>query len=353
MIADPYLATKDIGERRIIVSYHIRTHLPKGNMSCEWYMKNYPLWHSRAFYVFDRNWNNALRHTFTAEEINEWENIKKGINQLKCKKMHLHNTIYTNYTKDKIIELFKDEYVRLKSIPGFGHFTFGKYNKYRKKGSPSEGTIRKFFKTTKNFYIQVTKIYPDIYFDPIMIYTEDDYKYSIEAAYKKYDFISYGILNYSNGYIDANTYAKRYGSVENACKKFNIPYDNETLYSKIFLYVKKIVEELLPSIEIIKEKQWPEWLFYKKPLKVDMFLPFFNLAIEVDGEQHYNPNSIFYKDDPEGFKDQQIRDEIKNVRLPEHNITLIRIRDYEIDDTAEKIRYYVELLKTIQEYCAY
>lgn len=349
MIADPYLATNNIEERKIIVSYHMKTHLSKNNMSCKWYRKNYPLWYGRTCYVFNK-WNNALQYTFTTEEINEWEKIKKEISGIKITKLNIANAIYT---KDKIIELFKSEYIRLKSIPGFGHFTFGKYNKYRKKGSPSEGTIRKFFKTTKNFYIQVTKTYPNIYFDPIMVYTEDDYKYSIEAAYKKYGFISYGILNYDNGYISGRTYIDRYGSIENACKKFNIPYDNENLNSKIFLYVKKIVEELLPSIEIIKEKQWPEWLFYKNPLRVDMFLPIFNLAIEVDGEQHYNPNSIFWKDDPEGFKDQQIRDEIKNVRLPEHNITLIRIRDYEIDDTAEKIKYYVELLKTIQEYCAY
>lgn len=344
MIADPYLATNDIEERRIIVSYHMRTHLPKGNMNCEWYRKNYLLWHSRVFCVFDHNWNNALQYTFTAEEINEWEKIKKEISQLQCKKIHIVNTIYT---KDKIIELFKSEYVRLKSIPGFGHFTFGKYNKYRKKGSPSEKTIRRFFKTLKNFYVQVTKIYPNIYFDPIMIYTEDDYKYSIEAAYKKYGFISYGILNYDNGYISGRTYINKYGSIENACKKFNIPYDNENLNSKIFLYVKKIIEELLPSIEIIKEKQWPEWLFYKDPLSIDMFLPIFNLAIEVDGKQHYDPKSKFWD------KDQPIRDEIKNVRLPEHNITLIRIRDYEIDKTSEIIKPYVELLKTIQEYCAY
>lgn len=349
MIADPYLATKDIEERRIIVSYHMRTHLSKDNMSCGWYRDNYQLWHDRAYYVFDK-WNNALQYTFTTEEINEWEKIKKEINGIKLKKLNIESAIYT---KDKIIELFKDEYIRLKSIPGFGHFSFKKYEKYRDKKSPSKATIQRSFGSVKNFYMQVTKTYLDIYFDPIKIYIEDDYEYSLKAAYKKYGFISFGILNYSNGYIDANTYAKRYGSLENACKKFNIPYDNETLNSKIFLYVKKIVEELLPSIEIIKEKQWPEWLFYKKSLKVDMFLPFFNLAIEVDGEQHYNPKSSFYKDDPEGFKDQQIRDEIKNVRLPEHNITLIRIRDYEIDDTAEKIKYYVELLKTIQEYCAY
>lgn len=344
MIADPYLATNDIKEKKIMISFHVRTHLSKDNMSYTWYRKNYPLWSNRALYIFDSKWNNVLQYTFTTEEINEWEKVKKEICQLKCKKMHIVNTIYT---KDKIIELFKDEYIRLKSILNFRHFSFQKYNKYKSKESPSGKTIIDFFGSLKSFYMQVTKTYPDIYFDPIKPYTEDDCEYALKAAYKKYGFVSCGILNYNNGYISRETYIKKYGSIENACKKFNIPYDNKSLHSKIFLYVKKIVEELLPSIEIIEEKQWPEWLFYKDPLSIDMFLPLFNLAIEVDGRQHYDPKSKFWE------KDQQIRDEIKNVRLPEHNITLIRIRDYEIDDTAEKIKYYVELLKTIQEYCAY
>lgn len=348
MIADPYLATNDIEERRIIVSYHIRTHLPKGNMSYKWYGKNHPLWHSRALNTFNGRWGDALQYTFTTEEINEWEQVKKEICQTKIKK--LHDVIYT---KDKIIELFKDEYVRLKSIPNFGHFSFQKYEKYKNKESPCKKTVQRFFGSVKNFYMQVTKTYPNIYFDPIKPYTEDDCEYALKAAYKKYCVITGGILNSNNGYIDKQAYLKRYSSIEDACKKFNIPYNNESMHSKIFLYVKKIVEELLPSIEIVEEKKWPEWLFYKDPLKVDMFLSFFNLAIEVDGEQHYNPNSSFWKNNSEGFKNQQIRDEIKNVKLPEHNITLIRIRDYEIDDTAEKIKYYVELLKTIQEYCAY
>lgn len=351
MITDPYLATKDIEERKIIVSCHMRAHLSKNNMSRTWYKKKYRLWCNRALYVFNDKWSNALQYTFTTEEISEWEKIKKKTSQSLCKKLCGIN-IYP-HTKNEIIELFKDEYIRLKSIPNFGHFSFTKYNKYKSNKLPSLPTIYKIFGSLKNFYIQVTNTYPDIYFDPISKYTEDDYEYSIKAAYKKHGFISLRTLNYNNGYICGTEYLRKYDSLENACKKFNIPYDNESLHSKIFLYVKKIVEELLPSLEIIEEKKWPEWLFYKDPLSIDMFLPFFNLAIEVDGEQHYDPDSMFNSRKPGRFEIQQECDEIKNVRLPEHNITLIRIRDYEIDKTSEILKPYVELLKTIQEYCAF
>ena len=343
MNTDPYLATKDIEVKKHICSIHMRTHLTSNNMSYRWYEENYPLWLGRVMRLFHKSWNNALRYAFTKEELGIWE---------KCKEVKQKNK-KLKYTDNDVIILFVKEYLRLKSDPNFGHFNVKDYKKYKSKNGPSDTAIIRRFGSFKNFYMHVTSMYPDIYFDPIHPYTEKDFQYSLVHAYKNNGFISYAILDFNKGYICAAAYTREYKSLENACKRFNIPYENTSLHSKIFLYVKKIVEELLPSIEIVEEKQWPEWLFYKDPLSIDMFLPFFNLAIEVDGEQHYDPNSMFNSRRPGRFEIQQECDEIKNVRLPEHNITLIRIRDYEIDDTAEKIRYYVELLKTIQEYCAY
>lgn len=137
-----------------------------------------------------------------------------------------------------------------------------------------------------------------------------------------------------------------------------IPYTNKSKSmpskrSKLFLKVKKAVEKLLQSIEIIEEKKWPKWLFYKNSLSIDMFLPFFNLAIEVDGKQHYYKNSFLNQSNHDTFKDRQMRDKIKNAELPKHNITLIRIKYNEVKRIPEILKYYVDLLKTIQEYCAY
>ena len=84
-----------------------------------------------------------------------------------------------------------------------------------------------------------------------------------------------------------------------------------------------------------------------------MFLPFFNLAIEVDGRQHYDEKSFYNQSSHDTFEDKQARDKIKDIELPKHNITLIRIRYNEIKKIPVIIKPYVDLLKTIQEYCAY
>ena len=195
-------------------------------------------------------------------------------------------------------------------------------------------------------------MYPEIYFDPIKPYTEEDCEYVLNNIYKNYGFVSPCMLEPAKGYISEGVYIKKYGSLKNACSHFNIPYENKNKHSKLFLKVKKTIEKLLPSIEIVEEKKYP-WLVYKDKLSIDMLLPFFNLAIEVDGRQHYDEKSLYNQSSHDTFEDKQMRDKIKNVRLPEHNITLIRIRDYEIDKTSEIFKPYVELLKTIQEYCAY
>ena len=114
MIADPYLATKDIGERRIIVSHHMRTHLPKGNMNCEWYKKNYRLWHSRAYRVFNESWKNALQYTFTEEEINEKiakqaEEVKKPVEEYeKTLSDRQRNYIENNVVIEKLFKFLKE-----------------------------------------------------------------------------------------------------------------------------------------------------------------------------------------------------------------------------------------------------
>lgn len=339
---DQYSATEDIEEKKHLVAEHMKIHLTSKNMSCNWYRENYPLWFNRAMYLFDRKWDNALRYTFTANDLTSWNEYQKYIKVIKR----------TRYTENNTIESFVKEYLRLKSIPGFGFFNFEKYKKYKSKEAPSIGPIRKFFKTIKNFYMHITNMYPDIYFDPIPPYTDDDYKNTLKKAYKDNGVISKDILSRSNGVcIDNTTFVRKYGSLENACKKFGVPYENKSKHSKLFLRVKNIIEKLLPFIDIIEEKQYP-WLIYKDLLSIDMFLPFFNLAIEVDGKQHYE-NSIRFNSKGESLEIRQARDKVKDIELPKHNITLIRIKYNEVKKIPIILKPYIELLKTIQEYCAY
>jgi very-short-patch-repair endonuclease len=60
------------------------------------------------------------------------------------------------------------------------------------------------------------------------------------------------------------------------------------------------------------------------PLPFDFYIPKYNLCIEYDGRQHYEP--IPYFGGEEAFEKNQLRDKIKNNYCKDNNIPLIRIR---------------------------
>lgn len=89
-------------------------------------------------------------------------------------------------------------------------------------------------------------------------------------------------------------------------------------------------------IKIERQKTF-SWLKYKKNLYLDFFLPDYNIAIEVQGEQHYLPIKRFG-----GMADYIVRknrDEIKKQLCNEHGIEIIYItkKNYNINDIITKI----------------
>lgn len=62
---------------------------------------------------------------------------------------------------------------------------------------------------------------------------------------------------------------------------------------------------------------------YKRKLPFDFYLPKFNMCIEYDGKQHFEPIKWFGGE--KGFKKQQMYDKIKNDYCNKNNINLIRI----------------------------
>ena len=69
----------------------------------------------------------------------------------------------------------------------------------------------------------------------------------------------------------------------------------------------------------------------KRCLPFDFYLPDYNLCIEFDGEQHYNP-----KFGKENFKKTREHDKIKNNYCKSNNIKLLRIPYWE-GNNMEKI----------------
>lgn len=95
--------------------------------------------------------------------------------------------------------------------------------------------------------------------------------------------------------------------------------------SKLHMEAIQLIKELMPTALICEECVLPLGLRYKS-LYVDIFIPDFNIMIEVDGSQHDSFN-IFYHKDKQAFAKQQLNDKIKEDWCEVNNIVLIRLKE--------------------------
>lgn len=72
------------------------------------------------------------------------------------------------------------------------------------------------------------------------------------------------------------------------------------------------------------------------PLPFDFYLTEYNLCIEYDGKQHFEPINRF--GGQRGFEDRKRKDEIKNVYCRENNIKLLRMPYWEFDSIDEILK---------------
>lgn len=92
---------------------------------------------------------------------------------------------------------------------------------------------------------------------------------------------------------------------------------------------KKIIQYLNENkIKYTHQKTF-ENCKYKNKLRFDFYIPEYNLAIEYDGEQHFNCNEYF--GGVEEFEKTIIKDNIKNEFCNNNNISLLRITYKQIE----------------------
>jgi hypothetical protein len=101
----------------------------------------------------------------------------------------------------------------------------------------------------------------------------------------------------------------------------NSPRENA---SKIHQEAIKIVKELIPGALVYEECCLP--LGIKKTLYLDILIPDFNLAIEVDGKQHDEYISYFHKE-KQSFANQKKNDVLKESWCEANNIILLRFKE--------------------------
>lgn len=111
--------------------------------------------------------------------------------------------------------------------------------------------------------------------------------------------------------------------------KSNCPYCNTSNKS----HMEENIRLLLTREHITHECQKTfEWLKYKKHLYIDFFLPQQNIAIEVQGEQHFVPTKRF--GGIEFLEKQEERDRCKRELCEKHGIKMFYItkKNYNINE---------------------
>lgn len=121
-----------------------------------------------------------------------------------------------------------------------------------------------------------------------------------------------------------------------ALKMQNITY-NELLkkaghhpngMSKFQQRVLIVLHEIFPSVEIVSEREFDNLINPKTgaKLRIDLFIPSLNIAIECDGIQHNKEDHYFNKITIEnGYTPSYITDKIKEQYCKDKDIKLVRI----------------------------
>ncbi|MCD8208831.1 MAG: hypothetical protein LUD72_12905, partial [Bacteroidales bacterium] len=102
--------------------------------------------------------------------------------------------------------------------------------------------------------------------------------------------------------------------------KCGCPYCNESLLEKD---VVTFLEEM--EIKYEREKQF-EWLRYKRRMRLDFFLPQYNMVIECQGQQHFGPVDFAGRGGmwaEKEFIKIQDKDRVKKEKCEEHGLTML------------------------------
>lgn len=140
---------------------------------------------------------------------------------------------------------------------------------------------------------ELSRIHPNLDFS-ITKYSERDENYRID------------VICPIHGTRHLNYYNLRNGQGCDLCDESHIEREIETVLKE-------------NGLKYEREKKFT-WLKYKRGLRLDFYLPDYNIAIECQGVQHFAPYDYFGGE--EGFEDDLKRDETKKILCEKHNVKL-------------------------------
>lgn len=227
-----------------------------------------------------------------------WNNVLSELN--------MDININKNITKEEVLEDI------LKHIAQYPNITA---LEYRKIGKYSQSVIDRIFGSWTNLKKQL-----DLPIDKRFISDEEIFQ-NVKELYNEYGFISTSILD-NECIVSRQTLVNRYGSIKKLLTILNINNSCYNKQSKLQQYMLTFCENILGTeYELEKSFEWLKNDLTGRKLFIDIYYPNLNIAIEVDGEQHYARNKW-----KENLEQIQQRDQCKNRLLEEHDILLIRLK---------------------------
>lgn len=179
--------------------------------------------------------------------------------------------------------------------------------------------------------------YNTLYQKACRLKIKDNLKFSITHYWRKLD--NYTTLEDFQKYIDDNEilspmdFKKIDGALYKKASKLN--FCNQLIYEKRNISISEITLLKyfeLNNIKYIFQKKY-KWLKDKTQLALDFYLPHYNIAIEVQGKQHFKPNDYF--GGQTRFEYDIQRDQLKYNLCKQNNIQLIYFVDLTTDNYSD------------------
>jgi len=96
--------------------------------------------------------------------------------------------------------------------------------------------------------------------------------------------------------------------------------------SELHIRARNVLKQLYPTMALLEEVPLPG-----SQLKLDFYIPFLSLAIEVQGQQHTEFTEHFHKN-KFAFVKAQTNDKTKQWWCEQHNIRLVELQYDRTDD---------------------
>lgn len=124
-----------------------------------------------------------------------------------------------------------------------------------------------------------------------------------------------------------------------------------TWFEKVSSRLEAIVNHVFTKKNILFEEQKKfDWLKYKKPLSLDFYLPEYNVAIECQGIQHFEPQDWFDHMKSHSFNEVLKRDKLKKELCEKHGIKIFYYSNLGIEYPYKVYEDLDDLLKEIKEH---